>query len=202
METLREPVFVVFTSRSGSSLVTSIFAAHGLWLGTQDASTNCYGYRNYENVHIKQAIDNIFIVDKQHPARLKHYRPGFGSVDLKAVFSIVPPGERLVYKVGIDVFNHLDGLFEGARAVFVQRNIKSVVASLAAKSGQKSVDILPNVMARYSHMLQVSKDRPMVDTDELLAGDFSSLEAAFDYCGIVFDAGIAKRMIDPAKWRH
>lgn len=41
-----------------------------------------------------------------------------------------------------------------------------------------------------------------VDTDEIISGDYSSLENAFDYCGIPLNVGIAEEQIDRKLWHH
>lgn len=38
--------------------------------------------------------------------------------------------------------------------------------------------------------------------DEVVRGDYSSLEEAFDYCDIPFDEKIADAFIDPNKWNQ
>ncbi len=43
---------------------------------------------------------------------------------------------------------------------------------------------------------------PNVYTDEVVQGEYSSLEAAFDYCGLVFDKSIVDDFVEKRHWHY
>lgn len=195
------PVLIMMTSRSGSSMVASIFAEHGLWAGRIERP-NQFGYRHYENIEIRERL-NGFAMVREGGARMKRLEVPLSTVRA-FLDSVVPPGTRWVYKTGIDSWSLFDGLYEGTKYVFVRRPVESVVASLDDKGGNHKGNAEHIVRARYAFMDELSAERgiPFIYTDDVVKGDYSSLERAFEHCGLEFNPEIADRMIDESKWNH
>jgi len=190
--------------RSGSSMVTSIFHKHGLWIGQCEA-INRFGYFSFENTDIRNKLRNLVEPDLQSPTRIKRFVDRFTQDTVRRVLRrIVPPNTQWVYKTMIDSWRMFDGLYPGIKFVFVKRNIDAVLASARDKDDHPDIHAAAIVRAKYEFMDGLSESRgiPFVNTDELIEGNYTSLEEAFAYCGITFDSGIADFIIKPEKWKH
>lgn len=191
-------VVIFATSKSGSSVTTRIFHEHGLWVGSYNSKN---GYPSYENNDIKGSM----------PQMVHRHKDGNGQrilrTDIGNVRRLIRenfPADNWVAKVGIDWWNVWHGLFDGLSYVFVKRSIEGVAQSLHNKHGRDLQRSRIMVERRYLAMDSLSKkyDVPIVMTDELIAGDYSSIESAMSKCGMKFDARIADRCIDRKKWHY
>ena len=192
------------TPRSGSSLVASIFHAHGVWIGAMEGN-NAYGYKHYENVDIRQRINDLMTKPEGDGPRLKQLIPGKNVNHLRDIFeTIVPRQTRWCYKTGCDVFEPLLEAYPNARFVFVKRPLDAVVSSLHDKNGDDPGRIERIVACRYAYMDEMAEKHaiPYVETDRVVAGDLQTLELAFAHCDMMLDKNLAKGMVDPRKWRH
>lgn len=101
-------------------------------------------------------------------------------------------------------------LFEplGPKLIYIKRDIESVVRSISAKNkgaekaGPKTVRNLIQFRYNYMDALKAIHGGIEVFTDELIQGNYSSLERAFEYCGLDFDPKHADQEIDPTKWHY
>ena len=176
-------------------MTTRIFHEHGLWVGRY-LSKN--GYPGYENADIKD-ITRGMVDGKVDGQRL--IKQGYTKEDFHRVFDDRCP-EDWVFKTGIDWWD----LWQGypAKFVFVQRRIEGVAMSLHKGHGRDLRGSIRSVTNQYEFMDQMSEKHgiPIVRTDELIRGDYSSIKAAMDYCGLSFDPKIADRCIEVKRWHH
>ena len=204
MGDLVPPIIIMMVPRSGSSMVTSIFHAHGLWVGRCEP-INQFGYFPFENVDIRLRLRHLVTPDLQSDARIKTFNSGchLGFVR-KCIAEIVPPDKPWVYKTGIDNWCLFDGLYPDMKFVFVKRNTDSVLASLQDKEDSPDLHSRPIIEAKYRTMdeLSASRNIPCVHTDELIDGNYTSLEKAFSHCDLSFMSEIAKLIIRPESWNY
>lgn len=163
------------------------------------------GYQTFENTEIKAAIDRRCV---------RRMRDGFGMRVLhpdcdigmlrEELRNLVPQDTKWLFKTGIDSWNIWDGLFEDAQHVFVKRPIKSVVSSSHNKSSRKAKDIHSMVVQHYEMIDRLSEERhiPIVMADQVVKGDFATLDNAFAHLGEAFYPALAKKRIEPRRWRH
>ena len=171
-------VIVAAIPRSGSSLIAGIFAAHGLWAGRfekKDQVKTPTPYDSFENTD----IDNWF-------------RHGIGPLQY-VVDSILPEGKRLVYKCSPAKARQAYKALPDSHLVRCCRNFESIVRSSPDGQRQHRTEQL---------MTLFSMSGPFIDTDAVIARDFTTLACAFEYCGIAFDPATAEGQIDDSLWHH
>jgi hypothetical protein len=193
------PVFIYTIARSGSSLVTGIFGAHGLYVGPVEKK-NPFGYCTNEHLTIREAVNNISRADPK--TRMKSFHHSAGKRHARDIFlRDMPRDKRWVYKSGVTHFPLFDGLFDDMKHIFVLRNRQSVIESNLAKGhgNRESTEYIVNSLSDYTE--ELGRTYPIVHTDEVIAGNYSTLEWAFNYCDIEFQPEIADKLIDPNKWR-
>lgn len=181
--------------RSGSSLITKIFHAHGCWVGSTkvDQNTARYGtptYPTYEWLEMKWAIKppgqgwktdgTLLEVD---PIRAK---------EVKRVLS--KRNEKHVIYKGLPDFHNYFKPFK-PKVVKIWRSLESVLKS------QKANAHWAEVMDRRIELMQKIPG-PWVFVDEVVKGNLMSLQKAFDHCGIVLDHQLAIAQIEPDLWHE
>jgi hypothetical protein len=193
------PVCIWITSRSRSSLVSKIFINHGLWWGNTPAYQTWradgveHKYLSYENQHIKQLMNRYrrkhWPVVHCNPV---HHVDGF----IADLADIVPENERWVCKTGVEYYPAFQAL--DPYNVFVYRDPTTVARSLCEKRpGTDYDDALTAVQWRFDYMARLMGEHGgvVVNTDDIVAGDFEGIRAAVEYCGLAYDQRAAERAI-------
>jgi len=194
-------VVILAPPRSGSSVITSIFAGHGLSLGRAD-SVNSYGYRTFENKEIRQSINHI--THMVGPAD-KAFTSGHGPNHVKSIFERLIPRGDWCFKAGPQYWDVIRDAFPDAKGVLIYRNPESIIIqSHRDKTGKLESDVRWWVDQFVDKMARIHDEFrfPYIYTDEVMAGDYSSLRDAMDYCGLEFDPAIADKRIDKKQWHY
>jgi len=184
-------ILILMTSRSGSSLVAKIFAAHGFDAG-EEKVFSC-GYETFENAAVNRWIDKTKPKMRKSTGVPCQYIPG--------VEELVT--ENSLVKTAMEYA----GVFENLqpKIVLVKRNVESIIASVTAKRGEGKKRIsASSIQMRMLGMERMRQEKggAWVDTDALVAGDMSSIRAAFEYHGIAFDEDKARACVERDKWSH
>jgi len=191
---MTRPILLWMTSRSRSSMVSAIFAAHGIFWGERQVKSA--GYDTYEN-------NNIKILQKE-------FKPLWGSAHMRAVDAnpeifelfhdrikqIVPSDQIWSMKTGIEYYPAYSGL--NPFNVFITRKPEDVANSICQK--RKDADYkysLEVTLWRFNYMKQLAaKDGGVfVDTDKIIAGDMSEIQQAIEYCNLTYHKEAAKMAI-------
>lgn len=172
-------------------MVTRIFAEHGVWWGSQ-MGYSC-GYATYENQVIRSALKRLYGVAVEPPLKV-HPR---NREILRVAEATVPEGRRWCHKCGCQYFPALVELFPQAKFIYVRRNLEDAAVSVATKRNAKVSVARPIIQKRFEYMAQLQREHGgvFVDTDKVVAGNYSDLRQAFDYCEIEFDPALADRGI-------
>jgi hypothetical protein len=179
-------------------MTAGIFAKHGVWVGPykQGDRHNAKGY--FESLPFKEAII-------KKVGRIVHrgiLAPQAAGWKAEAVGLI----KRYGYTGGPWLVKHSAMYYPlwhefDPRFICVRRNLKAI-----ERSGQSS-GMLTRTAAIQPHVEAMDYVRDNlggvdVFTDEVVKGDYSSLERAFDACGLTFDPAIADDFVDPTLWHH
>lgn len=184
-------ILIMMTSRSGSSLVASIFAAHGYAHG--DCYSHQFDYKTFESADVKQLTWEMNEKGLHRRGQFCEYYPG--------AREIAATGISLI-KVGVEyyrVFKPLEW-----HTVAVRRNPENIIKSVMEKNPgvlQEVRDLTYRRMAMLDHVVHDSGGAN-IDADQIMAGDFSGVRAAFDHFGLLFDEAAARRCVKPEKWHH
>ena len=188
------PILLWMTSRSRSSMVSAIFAGHGLYWGKTQKQTN--GYDTYEN-HDVNALQRKF-------------KPLWGQPFMRAVNAdskvfeqfqnelnhIVPSDQTCLIKTGVEYYPTYRAL--NPYNVFITRKPIDIANSLCKKrSDAKYEEALEAVLWRFNYMKQIAEDDGgvFVDTDLVKSGDYSQIKEAIEYCGITFNERATRNAI-------
>ena len=85
--------------------------------------------------------------------------------------------------------------------ICVRRNPQAQIDSAASTGFMKDRKLI----AAHIREMDFARDRlGAVDvySDQIVAGDYSSLRRAFDYCGLKMDGNIVAGFVDPGLWHH
>jgi len=176
---MRSPIMLWMTSRSRSSMISGIFAAHGVFWGRQQKQSA--GYDTYENQEIKTALK-------------KHYGLPFCTMAdptkdfMSELYSIVPNNETWLMKTGIEYFRVFQPM--APFNVFLLRKPEEVVKSICQKRKGSDPAVAEKAVTWRFGMMRQCQARSggvFIDTDRVIAGDFEQLRVAMDYCGVLFD---------------
>jgi hypothetical protein len=199
---VKKNVILLVLARSGSSMITSIFQAHGFALGAS-SFVNPAGYRTYENLEIRSAVNAICRVDMDDPVCTKSLKSGYLPSQIRSIFKrLLPNNARWCYKAGIHDWEIMQLSFPDSLFVGVRRNTESVIKSTFQKHNLSLDAAEIRVRAQQKKLDTVTRNNgfPVVDADAVVDGDFTTLEAAFDYCGLVIDLPLVYKMIDRKQW--
>lgn len=180
--------------RSGTSLVAKIFRAHGVWTGL---SKNIRGYRTYEWDSVKFTIrGNCNWSDRCVFTNIR-------SAVLQRVDELITERKErhILFKSPPDYHQVMERY--NPIIVTVRRHIDSVLASQINGSvwPRHKVERWKKVILRRIALMD-EMNAPVVDTDEILNGDFSSIKKAIEHCGLPFDFETTERQIDRKIWHH
>jgi hypothetical protein len=190
-------VIIIAQSRSGSSLLTKIFHAHGLETGAVRPAGR---YANYESL----SVHNFFQANKEGTAHSKRkdndltlapmLRDAFlGSIDGNAVLKVMVQHEDLAREA-----------FPDAKFVYLMRDSEAVGKSLWKKGRThlKPDAMVPHAKLRNGWILAAAEKHgcPIIQMSRIMEGDLSSLEIGFDYCGIKLSPKIVESCIDRNLW--
>lgn len=182
-------------SRSGSSLIASIFAAHG-YKTRHDPNPNAFDYVNWEHLPAKRWA---------YARKPKmNYRNGHFVRPVEGIDKVIKDGDCV--KMGVEYWPLFNGL--DYKLFVVRRDPEQIARSLLEKQNKHSADLASQrrvramVELRESMLDHVRDHANGVDVfpDEIVRGDFSSLERGFAHHGLTFNPERARKCIDPSKW--
>lgn len=182
-------------ARSGSSMVTSIFAAHGFHTSRGEHAKLIDGaeYWTFEDLEIKKYYQHNRI---QKDGDLTNFHTFVNPDKLKRIISELP--EPWIIKTGVEKWP----LFEDIPCVVVKvhRRAKHIARSMAAKKAEEYGWVYPLIIGKQKLFNQIPGHS--VYTEDIIAGDFSSLEPVFNELGMGLNLGKVQDCVDPAMWHY
>ena len=198
---MNRPICLWMTSRSRSSLVSKIFANHGVWWGNTYAKTK--GYEMYENQVIKQIQKNIIkpsngVLPHCEELQLteevtKDFHEALKAHHLKDC----PKGlERWSMKTGVEYFNAWENL--NPYNIFIRRAPDGVANSIVEKGIGEYQHAFDCVRWRYNYMHRIQErfGGVFIDTDDIINGNYKGVREAMEYCGIDYNERSVESAID------
>jgi len=190
-------ILILMQSRSGSSLVASIFAAHGFDTKHSN-SISQFGYMYWEHEPAKAWL-------RDHK-RGMGYATGVFCKQLSGIESVIDENDCV--KTGVEYwpcFKHLD-----YKLFIVRRDPWQICKSLQEKRNPRSRKLQPpremwqTVKTRERMLDQARDEGDGVDihTERLVAGDFSEIRKAFEHHGIEFNEDKARGCIQKEKYKQ
>jgi len=179
-------------------MTAGIFAKHGVWVGPYKAGDNKNQKGYFESLPFKQAIIER-VGEIVHKGVLAPQVEGWKDQAIDLI-------ERNGYECGPWLVKHSAMYYPlwhefDAKYICVRRDLKAI-----ERSGQSS-GMLRNPKAIPPHVEAMDYVRDNlggvdVFTDEIVKGDYSSLERAFEACGLDFNPAIANTFIEPNLWHY
>lgn len=211
-------VCIFMTSRSGSSMVADCFVRHGFRWARDERRNPVVGrkivYRSFENQTVKDFLRTEFGVPLGDMVTCDEGQiTRFARLVQSEYGPLVSAGNSVAWKGAVEFFylwlaaaRLLGFVFE---PVVVLRREADIVSSVLAKRGagakgkqaeaeritRKRVALLRDIASEYA--------APIVDVDEMVAGDYSSFREALQAYGYGhrFDSHIVEQVVDPNKWK-
>lgn len=199
------PIIILACPRSGSSMTAGLFAKHGVWYGTsrEADSKNPKGY--FENTHLKNLLKNTCGTGL---LRLSYNIPreqaGFKS---KVIKLLTDDG----YQNGKYFFKHSALYWKvwhefNPRFICVRRNFESTLNSNYDffNRAMSHEDLITIIKAHEREMSYIEKHygAATIYTDQIIEGEYGSLQNAMAYCGIKMDFKIVDEFVEPKYWKH
>ena len=189
-------------------MTAGIFARHGVWTGkcrAPDPIVNAKGF--FENTAIKKAL-----IDRYGKLTLARGETAFErapEVDLDPYFRAEV--ETILRREGYEggpwlfkfsalywpAFGAFDPYYVGVRREGV------VEANLTRQEmmGTRNRARVERMCTLHDAVID-EVGCPVVMTDEVVHGDYTSLERAFEHCGLEFDPSVALDFVDSSLWHH
>lgn len=197
MERQNRPIILWMTSRSRSSMVSQIFARHGVFWG--DTQKQSAGYDTYENQNIKALQKKVFGGLRTLEPMIKADVPKIKEF-LRELSKYVPAKDTWLMKTGCEFFGAFLPL--NPYNVFIYRDPIDVAKSLCTKRPEarwpRDKDAtLETINWRYDYMrhMQDKNGGVSVNTDNIIAGDFSEIKEAIEYCGLEYNLQAVEKSI-------
>jgi hypothetical protein len=205
-------VTLLMTSRSGSSMVADIFARHGFfWARNTDQNPLVGGrkvrYHSFENQYVKSFFRDQFGTPLGDMVTFDdaHVR------NFRAVIGTEYGGhDPCMWKGAVEFYpmwQAIDDAEGRIKPIVIWRPMNAVMDSLRAKRkhlkrGTNEEALLSITSKRYEIMGRLAADYafPVVETDKIVKGDWSSLEQAFDHYGFEMDEAVVAATVQPKKW--
>jgi hypothetical protein len=198
---LDEPIVILAFPRTGSSMVAGVFKRHGVFSGRCPEPSIKIPTGSVESIGLKRILKADY---PQTIDELKEFVHGFKEKITKVM-------KTDGYKEGPWLAKHAAiywPIWEEftPKFVLVRRNFEAVIKSnkqsnMAGMQGQR----LERAWELNLYEMQKLHDRlhaPWVDSDKVVRGNYSSLEDAFEYCGLELDKKIANDFINPRHWHY
>ena len=198
---MNRPICLWMTSRSRSSLVSKIFANHGVWWGNTYAKTK--GYEMYENQIIKQ-IQKEKIKPKKgvlpfcEELELTEKNKKCFHAALRKHFLLDSPMGTNTWsmKTGVEYFNAWKDL--NPYNIFIKRDPAGVANSIVEKGIGEYQHAFDAAQWRYNYMHRIQEvfGGVFISTDDIIKGDYKAVKEAIEYCEIEYDAKAVESAID------
>lgn len=198
---VNEPILIMAMPRSGSSMVAGIFAKHGVWTGTTWPGDQNNAKGHFENVPIRNVLKEMYgpIPMTGDPAGGIE---GWWEWALQLIRHDGYDDGPWLFKGNVLYWPIWDQSGFSPRWITVHRSLDAILASGRAtgffrdpdpKAVKSQVDAL--------RFLRENRDAVEVDSDAVIAGDYSTLERALASAGIEMDEGIVSEFVNPELWR-
>jgi len=182
-------------ARSGSSMVTNIFAEHGFNTSRGQHAKLIDGaeYWTFEDLAIKDYYRHNRI---KKDGDLTSFHTFINQDKLKKIINDLP--EPWIIKTGVEKWP----LFKSIPCVVVKihRSAKHIARSMAAKKAEEYDWVYPLIVEKQKMLNQIQGHS--VYTEDIIAGDFSSLDAVFNELGIGLNLGKVQKCVDPSMWHY
>ena len=208
-------VLILCTPRTGSSIVSQIFWRHGCWVSKQTAKyVNQFGYTTYEDRSIRTVVKRQWT---DYLKKFKHKKVNGAPIvpskryldNIKVIVNRTVPKnvEFWMFKTSAQsypLFIQFDPIF-----IFVDRDEDQAVQSLYDKSlvreQYRSKDEMRKIYRRRMDTMSNIKEEhggEWVNTDELMSGDYNSIQRAVEYCGLEYDPELVDASLHKKKWHY
>ncbi len=181
---MNEPIIILGTPRSGTSLVAGLFHIHGVFVGKcrEADANNPKGYFENTELAVLRYVDLL-----QPPAVNKLLR-------------------RQGYAGGPWLVKHTPRYHRhwrdfSPKFVKVRRDIEQTLRSrIDSGHFQETALQAKKTILRDIHTMERHTKGPTVWSDQVVKGDYASLEAAMSDCGITMDKGLVDAFVDRSLW--
>ena len=201
-------ILIVFTPRTGSSMVTKIFHNHGCILGSQSFNSSSCGYPIYEHDLIKSLTKELWrdhVKGKEFPyGNPIEQKPEYLERTREIVDLYAPELSKWVYKAGAE----LAPLFLQfkPKIVLIHRDKHQTIQSTLDKAPDdrtyESVAKIHDRRIKYMTTLEKEYDGVWVDSDEIIAGNYDSLKKAIECCGLNYVQSSVDEAIIHDLWKN
>lgn len=201
---MQRPVIILGMARSGTSLVSSIFRAHGFWSGiTRSDRPSNYPTGQHENLAVKRMLINRYGRADERMISVP-YDENWERIARKILkregYSGGPwfvKHSALYGKLWIDFNPHW---------VCIRRDADAIVDSIRRKSriyDRKDNNFLLDLIANHNNVMDSILEEyggTNIQSEKLISGDYIELMAAFQDVGCMLDHEKVKSIIQPDIW--
>lgn len=188
-------------------MVMRILKEHGFWLGNMEEKPSVHGYFDYENLEIKMAMRDIWpeAVMWLRTDNCGQFRKTLLELNIKPLprfkrklNQIVPENTDWAYKSGIPywyVWQNLDCM-----PILVFRPYESMLESWIDKGHEDNDDTRKKLGRVHRAMVHLKHQMPVIETDAVVNGDFSTVETALAHYGFDFSEEATSKAVNPEMW--
>jgi len=187
-------------------MVTKIIRNHGVHIGASaETAKNVTEYTSYENQEINAVTKRIW-------TRHKNGRKGLFGLPVAQRKDFLEDIRKVVESQAKDINNfaykcscELSPLFFQfqPKIILVKRERDQAIKAMMARSRNRTYDFTAKVHdRRMSYMEQVQKEHGgvWVNTSELIARNYDSIQEAIEYCGLTYSRDAVEAGINRDIW--
>lgn len=197
MMSVSRPLVIMSYPRSGSSMVASLFAAHGVWCGTcrQPDAHNPRGY--FEHVGIGKLI-GYHVGHSVHKGICPNPPEGWQAMVERCIRADGYQSGPWLYKASAVYWKLLEPF--DPHWVIAWRPFDAVRRS-GLRSGAYRITER-NRRAHADALAAIWERAVVVESDDVVAGDFSRIGQALKLVGLDLDEAVARSVVDPSLWHY
>lgn len=199
-----EPILILGQPRSGSSMTAGIFAQHGVWTGECREGTQDNPKGFYENIGIRKIIIDMhkaIVHDGVVAMKIRGFRDKVEQQLVREGYKDGPwlwKGSALYHQAWFEFQPKFVVCYRPEKEIFdsCRRAPHIFGADLSDE------ELIRNIRFHHRQMkfLVACKGAAVVETANVAAGNFESIQKSLAACGVEYDHGIVSEFVDQSLW--
>lgn len=189
---MEQPIIILTAPRSGSSMTAGIFAQHGVWVGRCRPGNEYNPKGFFENQDVKNKLKRCFGI-------LKDFKDVYNEGFRPFVEEIAPREGPWLVKHGALYWTAWRDF--NPKYILVRRPRESVYKSGKAVRFNHSREFIDACIKQLDYV-EKHHNGINIYTEDIIKGDYNSLENAFDKCGLQLNQRIVNDFVEPTFWHY
>jgi len=191
MSNIEDPILILMFPRSGSSLLTSLFYYHEVWVGKHN------GF--FENREMKKRLVQLYGTpeDMVQKNRFPSYNQAFEDVITSVLRKEKYTEGKWLYKCNSVYYKPFIEMWPNCKVICARRDPKAIKKSLSNTSFHSDPNLL-DLHIEFMNKAVQKQNGVCVNYENIINGYYQELYEAFKYCGVEINMDIVQSIINPS----